>query len=66
MYNDETVDHCPACAPNKKRKRGRRKNEIAEYRKAQVREKKATVNSYRRAEVSRYEREKGKQIYNKF
>lgn len=66
-YNQETVSRCPACRVVKhKRNKSRSFGDIGQFMRAEIRSKKAIVNSFRRAEVSKYEREKGKNVYQKF
>jgi len=66
-FNTETVAKCPACRKTKKKhhnkKRDHRYDEIGKFRRQEITDKKQVVNSFRRAEVCRYEREKGKVIY---
>jgi len=67
MFNNETVPKCNACKTGRrKRNRSQRRNEAQAYMFAQIKEKRCVVNSTRAAGVSKYEREKKKEVFNKF
>ena len=64
-FNNQTAKRCPARMPRKKsnRNRSRKFSGIGQFMREQIREKKAVVNSFRRAEVTRYETQTGKKIF---
>lgn len=66
-YNAQTVERCPACHPTKGKQAGRiareDRGEIRSFMRASIGEKRKLVNSFRKSEVTKWEREHGKQIY---
>lgn len=63
-YNDQTVDHCPACGMTREdRYQKYSKSEVDSFRLGQIKEKKKQVNSFRSNEVIRYERETKRKVY---
>jgi hypothetical protein len=62
-FNTNTVKTCPSCHVWGKPIRSSKKREVFDYIRDDIKNKRRQVRSYRSSEVSKYERQTGKRVY---